>query len=129
MQGQPALIIMEHELQHILKTAAKAAAQEVIDAFRAELSVDPSESHIRKLRAFIQDRSTVADPREVWANGKHIRSIRLSSKGKPLSTSWFQHFKVDSGLADCISRKSQTAGGHVEWCFEDIANAWEQHQF
>ena len=129
MQGQPALIIMEHELQHMLKSVAKVAAQKVIDDFRAELSTDPTETHIRKLRTFIEDRSTVANPRAVWANGKHIRGIRLSSKGKALSTSWFHHFKRDSGLGNCISRKSQTAGGHVEWCFEDIANAWENFGF
>jgi hypothetical protein len=129
MHGQPAFIFMKHELEDMLKSTARHAAQEVIEAFRAELSIDPTETHIRKLRAFIADRSTVTNPRELWANGKHIRSIRLSSKEKPLSTSWFHHFKRDSGLGDCISRKSQTAGGHVEWCFEDIANAWEQHQF
>jgi len=113
----------------MLNQTAKIAASEVIDAFRAELSIDPNEALVRKLRAYIEDRNTVTSPREVWANGLHIRSIKLSSKGKPLSTSWFQHFKRDSGLVDCFSRKSQTSGGRTEWCFEDIANAWEQAQF
>lgn len=129
MHGQPALILMEHELEHMLKATARHAAQEVIENFRAELSTDPTETHIRKLRAFIADRSTVTNPREVWANGKHIRSIKLNSRGKPRSASWFQQFKKQSGLKNCFNRPSMNAGGTREWCFEDIANAWEQHQF
>lgn len=129
MSGQPAMILMEHELRHMLNTTAKVAAAEVVEAFRAELSVDPNEVIVRKLRAFIEDRSTVANPREVWANGLHIRSVKLNSRGKPRSVSWFQQFKTKSGLKNCFSRPSMNAGGQREWCFEDIANAWEMAQF
>ena len=129
MSGQPAIIFMEHELQHMLTETAKKAAQEVIDNFKSELSTDPNEAVIRKLRAYIADRRSVSKPRDQWANGLHIRSIKLNTRGKPRSQSWFQQFKVKSGLNDCFNRKSLTSGGFKEWCFEDIANAWEQAQF
>ncbi|OBY24582.1 hypothetical protein A9D60_24050 [Leisingera sp. JC1] len=129
MNGQPAMIFLEHELQHMLTEAAKQAAQEVIDNFKSELSTDPNEVVIRKLRKYLADRRSVANPRDQWANGLHIRSIKTNTRGKPRSQSWFQQFKVKSGLNGCFSRKSLSSGGFREWCFEDIANAWEQSQF
>lgn len=129
MNGQPAIILMEHELQHLLTKTAKCAAREVISAFRSELQTDQNEVITRKLRAYIADRSTISGPRTEWANGLHIRSIKLNGRGKPRSQSWFQQFKAKSGLRECFSRKSRTTGGNQEWCFEDIANAWEQCQF
>lgn len=129
MNGQPAIILMEHELQHMLTETAKQAAKEVISEFKSELQTDQKEVITRKLRAYIEDRSIITNPREVWANGLHIRSIKLNGRGKPRSQSWLQQFKVNSGLRECIFRKSRTTGGNQEWCFEDIANAWEQSQF
>ena len=129
MSGQPAIILMEHELQHILDKIAKNAAREVIDAFKAELTSDPAEAVTRRLSAYIEDRSTIPNPREHWANGLHIRGIKKGASGKPRSISWFQQFKIKSGLDGCFSRKSMAAGGTKEWCFEDIANAWEQIRF
>ncbi len=129
MNGQPAIILMEHELQHMLIATAKQAAQEVISTFKSDLISDPNDQIIRKLRSYIADRSTIADPRDEWANGLHIRSVKVSSNGKLRSQSWFQQFKVKSGLNDCFYRKSLSSGGYREWCFEDIANAWELAQF
>lgn len=129
MAGQPALIFMEHELQHLMQETARNAAREVIDHFKSELSHDPQEAIINQLRGYIGDRSTIANPRDHWANSLHIRSIKTAKSGKPKSTSWFQQFKVKSGLNGCITRKSVTSGGFHEWCFEDIANAWEMAQF
>ena len=125
MQGQQAIIITAHELEHMCHQVGQKAAQEVINSFKSELTDDPNEALIRKLRAYIVDRSTISNPREVWANGLHIRSIKLNSRHEPRSISWFQKFKDKSGLRECVSRPSVISGGRVEWCFEDIANAWE----
>lgn len=127
MQGQQAIIVTEYELQQMLAQAGKAAAQEVISSFKAELTDDPTEATTRKLRAYIADRSTVLNPRDMWANALHIRSIKLNSRHKPLSVSWFQKFKKISGLDACFFRPSTATGGRTEWCFEDIANAWEKN--
>lgn len=126
MQGQQAVVIFEHELQQLVQETARSAAQEVINTFKEELTSDPSEVITKKLRAYIADRSTIANPREMWANSLHIRSLKLNSRHQPRSVSWFQKFKVQSGLNDCYSRKSQTTGGYREWCFEDVANALEK---
>ena len=125
MTGQPAIILNEYELEHMVRAAARQAAQEVVAALRDDLKGNPVDAVVRNLRAFIEDRSTVPNPRQVWANGLHIRSIYPGRDGKPKSTSWFQQFKTNSGLNDCLHRKSRSAGGNHEWCFEDIANAWE----
>lgn len=126
MNGQPAIILSEYDLEHMVRNAARQAAQEVIDGLLDDLKGNPNDAVVRNLRAFIEDRSTVANPREVWANGLHIRSIYPGRDGKPKSTSWFQQFKIKSGLNDCLYRKSRSAGGTREWCVEDIANAWER---
>jgi len=126
MVGQPAFVVMEYELEHMLRTTAREAAQEVIAAFRSELSVDPTDAVVRRLRGYLEDRSSVANPRDQWANGLHIRLLKPGPGGKARSTSWLQQFKVRSGLCACISRKSLSVGGTREWCFEDIANAWER---
>lgn len=79
LSQQPGLIIMEHERQYILTQTVKVAASEVIDAFRLELSIDPNEAITRRLRACIEDHSTISNPCEVWANDLRIRGIKPST--------------------------------------------------
>ena len=108
--GEPAVVLMKHELDHILRETARHAAREVINEFRDELNLDPNEAVVKRLRGYLTDRGSVEKPREEWANGWHIRRLVLRSNGKPRSQSWFQKFKQESGLGDCISRKSICAG-------------------
>lgn len=123
----PALVLDEESLEGLLIKAGCLAAEETVRKLKAELVQDPQEKHILRLRNFLIDRSTIVKPREIWANGHHIRRIELSAKGKPKSTTWFQMFKRESGLGACTSRPSSQHGRLREWCFEDIANAWEKY--
>ncbi len=123
--GEYAVIVTKEELDLRTREIARIAAQEVIACFKAESKLEPHEATVEALRQYIADRSQISDPREHWANALHIRSIKPSKVGRPKSASWFQLFKTKSGLANCIKRKSSAFGGRHEWCFEDIANAWE----
>ena len=123
----PAIVLTEDVLEEMLIRAGRLAAEQTVAKLKGELMQDPRERHILLLRNFLNDRSTVPNPRDVWANGHHIRQIELSNQGKPRSMTWFQRFKTESGLAACVSRPSPSHGRLQEWTFEDIANAWEHY--
>jgi len=127
MQGMHALVIMEHELTELLTKTGRAAALEVVEQFRQELNTDPLEKQVQLLRDYIENRSTISNSRDVYANGRHIRLIKPTRDNKPKSVAWFQRFKKESKLNGCIKRPSPDHGRLQEWCFEDIANAWEHY--
>ncbi|MCW2307360.1 hypothetical protein [Rhodobium gokarnense] len=127
MEGTPAIVLTHEALDRLLEEAGCRAAEKTVAKLQSQLIQDPRERHLRQLRGYLMDRSTLQNPRELWANGHHIRRIELSSKGKPKSMTWFQRFKHESGLAACISRPSAEHGRLQEWTFEDIANAWDRY--
>ena len=127
MEAMQALVIMEHELTDLLTKTGKIAAAEILEAFRQEINQDPIEKHATTLRNYIEDRTTLKDPRNRFAHGHHIRLLNPAKNNKPKSIAWFQNFKKESQLKDCPSRASTTHGRLQEWCFEDIANAWDYY--
>lgn len=124
MQGMEAIVVTKHELKELLKEAGEAGASEILDAFKDELITDPVLKQTNRLRDYIADRSTIANPREEWANGRHIRMLKPAKNGKPKSVAWFQEFKKKSKLNQCFHRPSVDHGRLQEWCFEDIYLSW-----
>lgn len=125
MQGTPAIIVMEEELKEMMIGAGRVAAQEIMDNMKEEITQDPVERQTNLLRAYIEDRKTITNPREHHASGRHIRKLKPNANGKPKSIAWFQTFKKESKLNKCFNRPSPDHGRLQEWCFEDIANAWD----
>ena len=124
MNGQPAVIVTAENLEQLMLDAGRTAAREVLERVTSDANLDPLERHVRLLRDYLEDRSVVSKPRELFASSRHIRLLAPNRNGKPKSVSWFQTFKQESGLARCDHRPSPTHGRLHEWCFEDIANAW-----
>lgn len=127
MRRTAAMIVTESELNEMLTKAGKVAAQEIIEHLKQEIYQDPVQTVTNKLRAYIEDRGTEQSPRDIYANGRHIRMLVPAKNGKPKSTAWFQNFKRDSTLNKCFHRPSSEHGHLQEWCFEDIANAWDHY--
>lgn len=123
----PALVITRHALIELMETVVTNAVQKALEGVQNDLPYDPDARVVDRLRRYLDDRATIDKPRETWAHGKHIRALHLNKAGKPRSVTWFQQFKRESGLAGCPSRTSSQHGRLQEWCFEDIANAWEQY--
>ncbi|WP_316859782.1 hypothetical protein [uncultured Cohaesibacter sp.] len=126
MEAISAVVLNKDVLEEMLERAGQRGAELAVAQFKEQLEQDPQDRHVMRLREFLLDRSSVELPREVWASSHHIRRIELSPKGKPKSNTWMQHFKRESGLEGCTSRPSPSHGRLREWCFEDIANAWER---
>ncbi len=124
MQGIPAVVMQEQDLRQIIISASREAARQVLAEYHGQQSNTQTSNISQLLQAYLQDRTTIAKPRELWASSRDIRALLPNQKGKPKSYSWFQRFKRDSGLDRCTSRKSSHHGRLLEWCFEDIANAW-----
>ena len=124
MKSIPAVVLHQDQLSEMLVTAGRVAAREIAEAFKEDLKLDPTDQRIKKLRDYIADRTTCTNPKDEWANGRHIRMIAPAKEGKPKSMGWFQQFKKKSKLNKCYNRKSADHGHLQEWCFEDIANAW-----
>jgi len=127
MQGTDAIVVTKHDLKQMLTEAGTVAAEKVLNSFKDELNVDPLEKQAKRLKDFIEDRTTIENPRGEWASGRHIRLIAPNKNGKPKSMAWFQTFKKESILNQCPDRSSTDHGRLREWCFEDIANAWDYY--
>jgi len=127
MQAMQALVIMEHDLAEMIHKAGKTAAAEILEQFRQDMNRTPQDKQVEQLRAYIEDRSSCSNPREHWAHSRHIRMIKPTKAEKPKSISWFQKFKKASMLDGCNSKASSDHGRLKEWCFEDIANAWDHY--
>lgn len=124
MDTTPAVVLTHHHLRTMLDEVAEKAANKAVANLKTEIRTDPNELIVERLRAYLADRTTEADSREVWAHSGHIRQLELNRRGQPKSVAWFQGFKRVTGLRDCPSRASKQHGRLREWCFEDIANAW-----
>ena len=127
METTPAIVITPHHLIELMENAATNAANKALAAAEEALHYDPDARVVDLLRRYLDDRTTLENPREHWAHGKHNRALHKTGAGKPRSVTWFQSFKKESGLGGCPSRISSQHGRLREWCFEDIANAWDQH--
>ena len=125
MDATPALILTRHELRQLMADTAAEAATQAVTAMKSDLRSDPTERAISALRQYLEDRSTIANPRDHWANGHHIRGIQTNAKGKSKSMGWFMRFKRQSGLNQCVTRSSTQHGRLQEWTFEDIALCWD----
>lgn len=125
MKGIPAIVLSEENLKSMLVAAGELAATLTVEKLERQIIQSPDEKTILQLRGFIQDRGSVTNPREHWANGTHIKSINPASTGKPRTNTWFHHFKTRTGLRECFCRQSPQHARMKEWTFEDIANAWD----
>ena len=127
MEITPALVMTHHALTELMETVATNAASKALAAAEDVLHYDPDARVVDLLRRYLDDRAALENPREHWAHGKQIRALHKTGAGKPRSVTWFQSFKKESGLGGCPSRISSQHGRLREWCFEDIANAWDQY--
>ncbi len=127
MKGIPAIVISEENLKGMLVAAGELAATLTVEKLEKRIIQGPDEKTTLKLRGYIQDRSTLQNPREHWANGIHIKDINPASTGKPRTNTWFHHFKKRTGLKDCFTRQSPRHSRMKEWTFEDVANAWDMY--
>lgn len=127
MDATPALILTRHELKQLMQDTAAQAAVTAVANMKTELRTDPKEQVVHRLRQYLNDPISLSNPREYWANGHHIRSIVINSKGKPKSMGWFMQFKRKSGLYECVTRTSSQHGRLQEWTFEDIRLCWEAY--
>jgi len=127
MDGTNAIIVTKQDLKQMLTEAGIIAAETVLNNFKEELNTNPLEKQTKRLKDFIADRSTIPNPKDEWANGRHIRLLAPNKNGKPKSMAWFQTFKKESILNHCPSRSSTDHGRLREWRFEDIANAWDHY--
>ncbi|MEW7008473.1 MULTISPECIES: hypothetical protein [unclassified Lentilitoribacter] len=125
MQGTAALVVTKEELKKMLEEVGRISATQILNSFKAELNTNPIEKQTKRLQTYIQDRNSIENPREEWANGRHIRRLNPSKNGKPKSMSWFKTFKEESTLNKCFNRPSPDHGRLQEWTFEDVANAWD----
>ena len=127
MEAIPAIVLTKSDLQEMLEQAGQRAAELVLAQHNADLMLDPQERQVKLLRGYLADRSSIEDPRAMWANSHHIRRLEVGANGKPKSMTWLHRFKQETGLAACVSRPSPAHGRLREWTFEDIANAWERY--
>ncbi|RNC90774.1 MAG: hypothetical protein ED558_17470 [Oricola sp.] len=123
----PAITLTEPQLQELLVAAGRLAAEQVVAELRASLVQDPREQTLLRLRGFLQDPSTITDPRAQWADSALIRRIRPNRQGKPKSVAWFMKFQKATGLCNCPNRRSPNHGRAKEWTFADIRHAWQHY--
>ncbi len=127
MKGIPAVVLTEESLTSLLVAAGELAAKRTVELLENNLVQSPTDKKLLSLIGYIQDRTTIDNPRDHWAHGKHIKMINPPKSGKPRSDTWFHYFKQKTGLHDCFSRKSPEHGRLREWTFEDIAIAWDKY--
>lgn len=124
MEALQAVVLTNNQLRDLLEEAGQVAAERAVERLRSELQQTPEEVTVKQLRAYLADPAAVADPRALWAHSGIIREIALTSRGKPKSVAWFMKFQRESGLRECISRRSPGHGRRKEWTFADVRLAW-----
>ncbi|MBY2985690.1 hypothetical protein [Rhizobium leguminosarum] len=127
MEALHALVLTEAQLREMLTEAAKRGAAMAVDELRAQLHRAPDDATLQKLRVYLADQASLANPHDHWAHSGIIRQIGVTSRGKPKSTAWFMKFQRETTLNECFSRPSPAYGRRREWTFFDIKLAWDAY--
>lgn len=122
-----AVVLTGTQLREMLTEAAREGAKLAAQELRAELHQSPDDATLQKLRVYLSDPTTVANPHDQWAHSGLIRQIEPTPRGKPKSTAWFMKFQRETGLAECFTRPSPAFGRRREWTFADIRLAWQAY--
>jgi hypothetical protein len=89
MEALRALVQAETQLRDMLAEAAKQGAALAVDQLRAHLHQSPEGAIAQKLRAYLADPASLANPHAHWAHSGIIRQIEMTPRGKHKSTAWF----------------------------------------
>ncbi|MCW1410728.1 MULTISPECIES: hypothetical protein [Rhizobium] len=76
-----ALVLTEMQLREMLAEAAKQGAVLAVDELRAQLHQAPDDAALQKLRAYLADPASLANPHDHWAHSGIIRQITAASNG------------------------------------------------
>ncbi|MET3524407.1 hypothetical protein [Mesorhizobium abyssinicae] len=127
MEALQALVLTSTQLRDMLTEAAKRGAALAIEDLRADLQQAPDDSTLQKLRGYLVDPASIANPCDYWAHSELIRRIQITARGRPKSIAWFMKFQRQTGLRECHTRLSPVFGRRREWMFTDIRLAWEAY--
>ncbi|WHO06967.1 hypothetical protein KZ699_07515 [Agrobacterium cucumeris] len=125
MDAMQALVLTHHQLNELLREAARQGAALAVAELRSEIHQSPDDITLQRLRGFLQNPSHISNPHDCWAHSGIIRLIEPTPRGKPKSAAWFMKFQRETGLAGCHTRPSPAYGRRREWSFADIRLAWE----
>ncbi|CAG1012379.1 MAG: hypothetical protein F9K19_08630 [Rhizobiaceae bacterium] len=127
MDALQALVLTDAQLRMILSEAARQGAAIAVEALRAELHQSPDDMVLQKLRTYLTDPTSIANPADNWAHSGIIRQLQTAPGGKPKSAAWFMKFQRETGLHACFTRRSPAFGRRREWAFSDIKLAWNAY--
>lgn len=122
MQAMQALVITSTQLRDMLTEAAKLRAALAVKELRADLHQTPDDATLQKLRSYLAEPASLADPQDHRAHSELIRRVQQTAKGKPKSTA-FMKFQREP----CFTRPSPGYGRRREWTFADIRLAWDAY--
>lgn len=127
MDAMQALVLTTTQLDDMLREAARQGAALAVADLRKEIHQSPDDITLQRLRAFLQNPSSIPNSNDCWAHSGIVRQIELTPRGKPKSSAWFMTFQRQTGLAGCYTRPSPAYGRRREWSFADIRLAWESY--
>ncbi len=127
MEALQALVLTSTQLRDMLAEAAKLGAALAVKELRADLHQSPDDATLQKLRSYLADPASLANPQDHWAHSELIRRIQQTASVKPKSTAWFMKFQRETGLNACFTRPSPGYGRRREWTFADIKLAWDAY--
>ncbi|MER9177772.1 hypothetical protein NKH72_30145 [Mesorhizobium sp. M0955] len=127
MEAMQALVLTSTQLRDMLTEAAKQGAALAVAELRADLHQTPEDATLQKLRSYLADPASLANPNDHWAHSGLIRRIQTTARGKPKSMAWFMKFQRETGLNECFTRPSPAYGRRREWIFADIRSAWDTY--
>ncbi|MER8658475.1 hypothetical protein [Mesorhizobium sp. M0847] len=127
MEAMQALVLTSTQLRDMLTEAARQGAALAVQELRADLHQAPDDATLQKLRRYLADPASLANPHDHWAHSDLIRRIQATGCGKPKSTAWFMKFQRETRLNECSTRPSPGYGRRREWSFADIRLAWDSY--
>ncbi|CDZ66605.1 Hypothetical protein, partial CDS, partial [Neorhizobium galegae bv. orientalis] len=120
-------VLTDTQLRDMLAEAAEQGAALAVAELRAQLHQTPDDGILQKLRAYLADPASLANPHDHWAHSGIIRQVATTARGKPKSTAWFMKFQRETSLSECFNRQSPAYGRRREWSFFDIRLAWDAY--
>ncbi|MDX8455189.1 MULTISPECIES: hypothetical protein [Mesorhizobium] len=75
MEALQALVLTNAQLRELLTEAAKQGAALAVRELRADLHQTPEDASLQKLRAYLADPASLANPQGHWAHSGIIRQI------------------------------------------------------
>ena len=127
MEALRALVLTDTQLRDMLAEAAHQGAALAVAELRAQLHQGPDDATLQKLRAYLADPTSLANPHDHWAHSGIIRDVAATARGKPKSAAWFMKFQRETRLNACFNRPSPAYGRRREWSFFDIRLAWNSY--